>query len=127
MNRLNPKDGNDELRSADIHTISKFPGVPNQKDTICSILLTSITPGFSHPWINNSSLFDHVISVDEKKLLIKEKEAFIKEEEINVILRQVFEKPPDLVFIILNEKQLETTLVNLLKTAGFRNVVVSSQ
>jgi N-methylhydantoinase A/oxoprolinase/acetone carboxylase beta subunit len=55
----------------------------------------------------------------------------LKESEINNVLRQVFKLQPQIILIIFNNSNLnaihEKSLRNVLRTAGYKSVLISSE
>jgi len=131
---------NDELPPAELQAISKPPGSLSLNEGINSLLILGnerpdhsgsgdlqSKTDFLEQCFENRALFDHVIGVDEQIVEQTDKKLPLSENEINRILRQVFQERPGLVFIALKNLFLEMTFSSLLKTAGYRNVVASHE
>ena len=112
-----------EISITDIFPVVKSPRTSSLKEGINSHLIIGNARDSFQLRERIRLLFDNVTEVDENKVLSGSGEISFNESKINTVLRPVLESNPDLIFIAFNNKLLETTIANLLKTAGHRNVV----
>jgi N-methylhydantoinase A/oxoprolinase/acetone carboxylase beta subunit len=80
--------------------------------------------------VNNRNVFHKVLEIDESVSATGEIVKPLKENSINDLLREVFALKPVNILIALQNSQFnpihEKTLSNLLKAAGYRSVIIST-
>jgi len=69
-------------------------------------------------------VFDHVIRIDDGTIEVDE---YINESAVNILLKEVYDIQPDVIFISFISGKLEKVFANLLKTAGYKQVIVSQE